>query len=689
MSIERNYRPRQFRDFKGQDMPVRQVTALIKPALRGLEKINQPLLLFGPVGLGKTSMAEVFEAAMNCTQNELDGSPCLQCAMCLAHDTHQNRFCRYVVPTHGGDKESILPFIGDLSTEVPAGYRMLFFDEAHALTPRAAEALLGAIDQRPKGVIFCFATTAPETLIPSLLSRLTKVEFRPLGPVTAIDFLKEICDSKNIRADPEALALLAGLSRGRARDLLNMLQQVWQSHPTELIDVLAVETCLGISFKTGLSRYVLALADGDLARQVKALRMWEGDVEDLCRYVRSFLTAVYYNNLHGETLVVDGLIHSMQAERYAFLSRLRARLGVDSDVDMIPPFSALLDRLSLLPNAKDVTESHSHLRLLQTHINALTLALRSTPISWEPVSEKSQVGLSRDLTDVQGIECEPWEGREHFLVPPDATAMFERASFFTQISGRSLNTFLQFRLHAATQEDARVASTLVLNSMVDMVTGTGRDRSNEIAFVALIERRNTTFDLLVSMYIPRICRDVVTNWDHALNHKSDLTHFDFCDRSGTMDGMHYQWECIKRLCAGLSPELGDHEKRLRLAKPFRSLLQLSPDPVNNLSLNGISGGFYTTSSNIGMHAIDRAVEQKQAPLFALRDKAFTFIYEGWELQEHQVRCAILAKRRAELAQLQAIFGRENESLDQKWQALMADWPVDTFTWPRPWKTWWS
>jgi len=166
------------------------------------------------------------------------------------------------------------------------------------------------VEEVRPGIAFCFATTEVDRISAALRSRLFEIEIRPLGLDKGITFLRNIANKEEIQYEDEALALLAGLGQGQPRNLLQALDQV-----REVGDVTReqVREVFGIDQSEKLVDYLMALAEGDFARQTQVISTWNEDLREQVRLVQLFLLSLYYNDLLKIRLILDPMVASITA----------------------------------------------------------------------------------------------------------------------------------------------------------------------------------------------------------------------------------------------------------------------------------------------------------------------------------------------------------------------------------------
>lgn len=221
----RKYRPQRFDDVIGQD----HIVKVLKNAVKR-NRIPHALLFSGPRGVGKTSTARILAMALNCEKVE-DGEPCLTCKSC--RDIMDGRDVD-VVEIDGASNRGI-DEIRDLRDR--AGYvaisgknKIFIIDEVHMLTKEAFNALLKILEEPPEHVKFIFCTTEPFNVLPTILSRCQRFDFKRLSVAEIVRQLEIICKDQKIEYETEGLKLIAQMADGGMRDALSMLDQIALMH---------------------------------------------------------------------------------------------------------------------------------------------------------------------------------------------------------------------------------------------------------------------------------------------------------------------------------------------------------------------------------------------------------------------------------------------------------------------------
>jgi DNA polymerase III subunit gamma/tau len=221
VSLYRTWRPQTFADLVGQDAVVRTLTAAIEKG-----KLAHAYLFSGPRGSGKTSAAKILARCINCA-NGPTATPDNSCENCRAMlaGTALDVLEIDAASNRGIDE---IRTLREAVKFAPAAMRMKIYiiDEAHMLTKEGANAFLKTLEEPPGHAVFILATTEPERLPVTILSRCQRYAFRRIAVPVMIDKMRQIAKAESIAVDDEALAAIAYRADGGLRDALTMLEQL-------------------------------------------------------------------------------------------------------------------------------------------------------------------------------------------------------------------------------------------------------------------------------------------------------------------------------------------------------------------------------------------------------------------------------------------------------------------------------
>lgn len=220
LALYRKYRPRTFEDVRGRDAIVRTLKNQINTG-----RIGHSYLFCGTRGTGKTTIAKIFARAVNCEHPE-DGSPCGTCPSCLAIEKDASLNVVEMDAASNNGVDDIRTIIDEVSYSPAQGrFRIYIIDEAHMLSTAASNALLKTLEEPPSYAIFILATTDPNKLPLTILSRCQRYDFGRLSTGVIAGRLKEVAEREQLEIEERALRYLAAAADGSLRDGLSLLDQ--------------------------------------------------------------------------------------------------------------------------------------------------------------------------------------------------------------------------------------------------------------------------------------------------------------------------------------------------------------------------------------------------------------------------------------------------------------------------------
>ena len=297
MALARKYRPRHFGEMVGQP----HVVQALGNALRS-QRLHHAYLFTGTRGIGKTTISRILAKSLNCVGADGTGgitdTPCGVCHVCQQID--DGRFADYIeldAASNRGvdDIQSVLEQA--LYKPVDGRLKVLMVDEVHMLSSTAFNAMLKTLEEPPDYLKFVLATTDPQKVPVTVLSRCLQFNLRPMPPATIAQHLQGLLQHETVAAEAGALALLGRAARGSMRDALSLTDQAIAHGNGELTEA-AVRDMLGLVDETWGVQLLQALAAGDgaaVVQQVDTLR-------ELGQSAQAVLDALA-ERLHGVALL--------------------------------------------------------------------------------------------------------------------------------------------------------------------------------------------------------------------------------------------------------------------------------------------------------------------------------------------------------------------------------------------------
>src|SRR5436305_93168 len=211
--IARRYRPQRFEDVVGQD----HVVQSLRNAIR-LNRVTHAYLFAGTRGVGKTSIARIFAKCLNCVHGPTE-EPCNRCDICQAISTGDDVDVIEIDGASNNGVDSVRELRQNAGLRPSRSrFKIYYIDEVHMLSTGAFNALLKTLEEPPEHVKFFFATTEPNKIPVTVLSRSQRYAFAGIAPEQIVASLAAICARERILAEPEALRVVARRASGSMRD---------------------------------------------------------------------------------------------------------------------------------------------------------------------------------------------------------------------------------------------------------------------------------------------------------------------------------------------------------------------------------------------------------------------------------------------------------------------------------------
>ncbi len=270
--LARKYRSAGFDDVVGQE----HIAQTLKRAIE-TSRVAHAYLFCGTRGTGKTSMARILAKALNCEKS--DGptkEPCGKCGSCVSITAGNSMSVQEIDAASNTGVDNVREIIEDSRNSAPGRFRIYIIDEAHMLSKGAFNALLKTLEEPPAHVKFILATTEAEKVPATILSRCQRYDFRNIPTREIAGHLKEICKQEKIKAEEDALALVAKAGAGSMRDALSLLDRML-SLGEKTLTVELIEQMLGLPKSQVIFDLAEAIGRGDTkatleqsARQIDA-----------------------------------------------------------------------------------------------------------------------------------------------------------------------------------------------------------------------------------------------------------------------------------------------------------------------------------------------------------------------------------------------------------------------------------
>ncbi len=260
--LARKYRPRNFSEMVGQSHVVQALSNAL-----GTQRLHHAYLFTGTRGVGKTTISRILAKSLNCLgtdgQGGITATPCGVCQACT--DIDSGRFVDYTeldAASNRGVDEIAQLLEQAVYKPVVGRFKVFMIDEVHMLTNTAFNAMLKTLEEPPEYLKFVLATTDPQKVPATVLSRCLQFNLRPMAPETILEHLGQVLQTENVASEPQALRLLARAARGSMRDALSLTDQAIAFGSGQLQEA-SVRQMLGSVDRSYVFQLLDALARGD------------------------------------------------------------------------------------------------------------------------------------------------------------------------------------------------------------------------------------------------------------------------------------------------------------------------------------------------------------------------------------------------------------------------------------------
>lgn len=275
LTLYRKYRPSNFSEVAGEE----DIIKTIKNSLRE-NRMAHAYLFAGPRGVGKTTTARLIAKGLNCLTNGITDDPCDTCDNCRA--VNEGNFVDMIEIDAASNRgiDEIRQLKDKINYRPARGRKKVYIiDEAHMLTKEAFNALLKTLEEPPSHVLFILATTEPDKILPTIISRCQRYDFKPISFESTRDRLLEIGKSEGIKVDDESLLLIYEKAGGSMRDAISIFEKLISSCYGESITIEKSQKVLGVIPEKQLMEFLQIAREGDSYKGVKFLdKLWNGSV---------------------------------------------------------------------------------------------------------------------------------------------------------------------------------------------------------------------------------------------------------------------------------------------------------------------------------------------------------------------------------------------------------------------------
>lgn len=401
-ALYRKFRPLNFYEMVGQE----HITKTLKNQIIS-NRVGHAYLFNGGRGTGKTSAAKILARAINCL-NSKDGEPCNECEICkgalsgaltdiVEMDAASNNSVE--------DIRSIREEVNFLPTK--AKYRVYIIDEVHMLSTGAFNALLKTLEEPPEHVKFILATTEPQKLPATILSRCQRFDFKRISNEDIIKRLKIVCEESNIEITEEALNIIASFSEGAMRDALSILERCIQDGDNK-IEANKIKELIGIPKTIYVHKIVEAIIKYDIDNSLKVANeileegkdinnlLWEivKYIKDILVYKATGKLEIYNDEEKNQIKEISEIIEKERLINLVYeFSKLENDIKYSTQKNII--FQAGIIRLCNKVEHKDTTD-------LEQRINRIEKFLTNNKGNYNSVQIETKVeSVQKNISNIE------------------------------------------------------------------------------------------------------------------------------------------------------------------------------------------------------------------------------------------------------------------------------------------------
>lgn len=343
------YRPKMYVDLVGQEDTSKILTNQIKTG-----KVAHSYLLCGTRGTGKTSTARIHAKAVNC-ESPVDGEPCGVCNTCISID---NGTCMDVVEldaaTHTGI-DSIRDIMQD-AQYAPSSckFKVYIIDEVHMLSKGAVSAFLKTLEEPPKHVIFILATTDPQKLPITILSRCQRYDFKRISVKKIAERLAFVASQEKENIPSDVLNLIAKVSDGAMRDALSILEKIMSTGQGDRTEA-SVSKLLSMAGSATTSIVIGSILNHDMLASLKIINKLDNDGQDFGLFIKDLIK--YVRNLMVLSVNGSDDIIAATTEDIVIMKQIISKSNSEKIINLLELLQTAENDLRLSGNAKIALEA--------------------------------------------------------------------------------------------------------------------------------------------------------------------------------------------------------------------------------------------------------------------------------------------------------------------------------------------
>lgn len=455
LALYRKLRPQTFEQMVGQ----KHIVKTLKNQILN-NRISHAYLFCGTRGTGKTSTAKIFARAINCTEDK-EIAPCNHCQVCSNILSGKSINVVEIDAASNNGVDNIREITEEVKYPPTEGkYKVYIIDEVHMLSPGAFNALLKTLEEPPEHVVFILATTDPQKLPVTILSRCQRFDFHRISSQEMIAVLKKYMDEENVTIESEALSYIAEISDGAMRDALSILDQCMSFYYGEVITMEKVTDITGSVDRNVFFDLTQAIVDNNSAKAMDIIDSLILKGRDIIQF-----SAEYVGHLRNLLVAVSINTHSSALDySMEYIEKLRKQatsIPYDYLMELIGIFSDLQTQLKYSASPRILLEVYTIKACSPVTINS-NGALEKRVLNLEAKLEKG-IPIVNAVNTAPPKEKKP-EIKVEKAIPEDIKAIIKNWREFAPKLDNPLRSIIVSESNPAYLEDEYL--TIVCNKSI-------------------------------------------------------------------------------------------------------------------------------------------------------------------------------------------------------------------------------